>query len=169
MSNGVNHLAFDGGSTRIRVSRSALGGITKLSIPEEKKKVEKIPTIGEAYATIRTPGVVEVGDGEMEMTSVGWRAWLAVLPDQFGDIEFPITTNQRHTQIRGPGYSVILDRCMILGTKQEIEASEKGNRVTIPLSVIMLIQRGADGTWKTLARRPGTDVSASPAAQQLMF
>lgn len=169
MANPANNIALDGSTARIRINASSFGGITKLSIPEEKLKREKIAAIGEAYATIRTPGVVEVGDGELEMTSVGWRAFMAVLPDRFGEIEFPITANQRHYAIPGPGYGVILDRCAILGTKQEIEASEKAGKVTIPLSVILLLHRGADGVWKTLARRPGEAPTASGAAQALMF
>lgn len=169
MANAATNIAFDGSTARIRINMSALAGITKLSIPEEKLKREKIAAIGEAYATIRTPGVVEVGDGEMEMTSVGWRAFLAFLPDRFGEVEFPITANQRHYAIPGAAYSVILDRCSILGTKQEIEASEKAGKVTIPLSVILLLHRGADGQWKTLARRPGETPTTSAQAQALMF
>ncbi len=165
---GVNDIAYDASTARIRISSSAFGGITKLAFPEEKVKNEKILTIGQQYATIRTEGVVEVGDGEIEMTSVGWAAWLAVLPSEFSAIEFPITAAQVHPQFQGP-YSVIWDRCKILGTKQDIEASERGNRVTIPVSVIMLLHKGSDGAWKTLARRPGPRQPASPAAQALMF
>lgn len=165
---GVNDLAYDTSTARVRISTSALGGITKMSFPEEKLKLEKLAPIGYQYQTIRTPGIVEVGDGELEMTTVGWAAWLAYLPPVLSSVEFPITVSEVHPQMPGP-YSVIWDRCTILGTKQEIDNSEKAHRVTIPISVILLLHKGADGTFKTLARRPGPKLPVSAAAQALMF
>lgn len=168
-TNGVNDIAYDCSTARIRFHLSAFGGVTKMSFPEEKIKNEKIVPIGQQYATIRTRGIVEVGDAEIEMTTVGWKAWLSKLPDAFSEIEFPITVAEVHPQSAGP-YSVIWDRVKILGTKQEIDNSEKAHRVTIPVSVIMLFHKGSDNQWKTLARRPGQRISgASPAAAALMF
>lgn len=169
-TNGVNDIAYDCGTAYVRMHTTRFGGITKLSFPEEKLKVEKLNTVGGQYATIRTAGVVEVGDGEIEMTTVAWRHWLSKLPDNFGNVEFPITVAEVSPQVAGVPYSVIWDRVRILGTKQEIDNSEKAHRVTIPVSVIMLFHRGADGKFKTLARRTGqSGTRPSPAAQALMF
>lgn len=165
---GVNNIALDGSSARIRWHLSSFGGITKISSVEEKKKIEKVTFLGEQYATAVTPGIIEISDLEIEMTSLGWSNLLGALPDQFGEIEFPITANERHVTVAF-GYTVCLDRCAILGTKQEIEASEKARKVTIPMRCMLIHHKGRDGTKKTVGRRPGVSPLASPAAQALGF
>ncbi len=64
---------------------------------------------------------------------------------------------------------MIWDRCRILGTKHSIDTSEKAGIVEIPISVIMLLHKGFDGVYKTLAMRPGQKNVASLDAQALMF
>lgn len=167
-TNSVNNIALNAASVRVRWHLSAFGGFTKFTIPEETVKREKLVFIGEQYATAYTPGIVEIGDAEAEMTTVGWKEMLAALPDQFSEVEFPITANEGHVTL-DTDYTVLMDRCSIIGTKREIEASEKANKVTLKLQVMMVAHKGADDSWKTIARRPGDDPSTSPAAQALMF
>lgn len=169
-TNAINGLNYDATCTRIRWNLSALGGFTKFTIPEQKKKVEKIALIGDQYATVRTPGVMEISDATASITAVGWKEMLAKLPDEYSNIEFPITTNERHVQIAG-SYGTILDRCQIIGVKGgDIEGgSEKNRIVELTIQVITIRERGADGRWKLAARRPGANPDASPAARALMF
>jgi len=165
-----NGLNYDAGSARIRWHLSSIGGMTKLSLPEQKKKFEKIALIGDQYQTIVTPGIMEIGDATTAFTAVGWKELLAKLPDEYMSIEFPITTNERHVSIPG-SYGIVLDRCQIIGHKGgDIEGgSEKNRIIEVTLRVIMVHERGADGKWKTAARRPGVSPEASPAAKALMF
>ena len=167
-TNSVNNIALNAASVRLRFHLSAFGGITKITVPEETVKREKLAFIGEQYQTATTPGMVEVGDGEWEMTTVAWKELLAVLPDQFSEVEFPITGNEGHVTL-DTDYTVLMDRCSIIGTKREIEASEKAGKVTVKYQCMLVAHKGADGSWKTIARRPGDDPSTSPAAQALMF
>lgn len=168
-TNGVRTLNYDGSCSRIRWHLSALGGMTKLTLPEVKKKQEKIALLGEVYQTVRTPGVIEVGDATAIFTLVGWKEVLTVLGDRYMELEFPITTNERHVQVTG-GYGVIMDRAQIIGVKGgDLENTEKGRMVEVTLSVIMVHERGANGVWVTSARRPGDSPDASPAARALMF
>ena len=168
-TNGIKSVNYDGSCSKIRWHLSAIGGMIKLSLPEVKKKTEKIPLLGEQWATVITPGMMEVGDATASFTAVGWKEALAKLPDWYMDIEFPITTVEKHVQVTG-AYSTILDRCGIIGVKGgDIENSEKGRIVEVTLRVIMVHERGADGVWKTAARRPGENPDASPAARSLMF
>ena len=166
-SNAVNNIALDGSSGRIRWHLSIFP-LTKLSGGGEKKKIEKVNFIGEQYATAVTPGVIEIEDLEAELTTVVWKEMLAAFPDQFGEIEFPITFNERHVTL-ATGYTICFDRCSIIGTKQEIEASEKARKVTLTLRCMLVHHKGADGTKKTMGRRPGVSLLSSPAAQQLGF
>ncbi|HVE13960.1 MAG TPA: hypothetical protein VNI01_11235 [Elusimicrobiota bacterium] len=167
-NNAINNLALDGSSARIRLHLSIFGGIEKITGIEEKLKQEKVVFLGERYATARTPGIVEVSDIEIVMSSIGWAALVGALPDQFSEIDFPITCNERHVQL-ATGYTVLLDQVQIIGTKQDIEASEKMRRVTIPASVMRIAHKGSDGVKKTLARRPGVSPLVSPAGQALGF
>lgn len=167
-TNAVNGIVLDGSSARIRLHLSIFGGITKLSGIEEKLKQEKIWFLGEQYATARTPGQVEISDIEVVMSSVGWAALVGALPDQFSDIDFPITCNERHVTL-ATGYTILLDQAKIIGTKQDIEATEKARLVTIPMSVMRIAHKGSDNTRKTLARRPGVSPQVSPAGQALGF
>jgi hypothetical protein len=167
-TNAVNRIVLDGSSARIRFHMSIFGGITKITGIEEKLKQEKVWFLGEQYATARTPGQVEVSDIEVVMSSVGWANLLGALPDQFSDIDFPITCNERHVTL-ATGYTVLLDEAKIVGTKQDIEASEKARMVTIPMSIMRIAHKGRDGSRKTLARRPGVSPLVSPAGQALGF
>lgn len=168
-TNGVNNINYDGSCSFIRFHMTKLGGMTSLDLPDVKKKVEKIAPLGEQYQTIATPGMYEVGDAVAMFTAVGWKVALGKLPDRYGDIEFPITTNERHPTVTA-GYSVILDRCQIIGVKGgKIENSEKGRIVEVTMRVILVHEKGEDGKWKTAGRRPGESANASPAAQALMF
>jgi hypothetical protein len=163
----IKNLALNSASVRIRIHLSAFP-VTKLKLPDEMVKEEKFAFIGDAYPTARTPGIVEIGEGELETTTVVWKKMLAVLPDQFTEIEFPITANEGHVSL-ATDYTVRLLRCRILGTKREIEVSEKGGRLTVPYSSMLVQHKGDDGNWKTLARRAGLDPSTSPAGQALGF
>jgi hypothetical protein len=167
-TNSVNNIALNAASVRLRFHLSAFGGVTKLTIPEETVKREKVPFIGDAYATAYTPGFVEIGDGELEMTTVAWKEMLASLPDQFSEVEFPITANESHVTL-DTDYTVVMDRCSIIGTKRDIEAGEKAGRVTLKFQCMLVKHKGADGQYKTIARRAGDDPSTSPAAQALGF
>ena len=88
-TNSVNNIALNAASARIRWHLSAFGGFTKLTVPEETVKTEKLVFLGQAYATAYTPGIIEIGDGEAMITTVGWKELLAVLPDIFSEIEWP--------------------------------------------------------------------------------
>ncbi len=167
-TNSVNNIALNAASARIRWHLSAFGGFTKLTVPEETVKTEKLVFLGQAYATAYTPGIIEIGDGEAMITTVGWKELLAVLPDIFSEIEFPITVSESHVTL-DTNYSLLMDRCSIIGTKQEIENSEKARQVTIKLRCMMVKHKGADGAWKTIGRRPGVSPASSPAASALMF
>ncbi len=169
MANATNGLNFDGSSVRLRLSRSALGGIVKLSLPEITLKEEKIVLLGDQSVSVRTPGIMEIGDGALTITQVGWKAWLAVLPDEWMNVEFQVTGNQRHATIRG-SYGTILDRCRMTKKKPSEWANDEKNATQeITLSCMSVIERGDDGKWKRAARRPGADPKDSPAAQALMF
>lgn len=162
----VRDIAYDCGTAKLRIGARAVGGVQSMSFPDETVKMEKLRALGQQYATIRTQGVIEIGDGEIEITTVGWADLLSVLPDNFGSVEFPITVAQVHPQIAGP-YSVIWDRCKIIGRKEKIETSEKAGLITIPLNVIMVLQKGYDGSYKTIGLRPGQRAIASLDAQAL--
>lgn len=169
-TNAINGINYDATCTRLRWNLSAIGGFQKFTIPEQKKKTEKIALIGDQYPTVRTPGVMEISDASAVFTVVGWKELLAKLPDEYMSIEFPITTNERHVQVTS-SYGTILDRCQIIGQKGgDIEGgSEKNRLIEVTIQVIMIHERGADGRWKTAARRPGANPDASPAARALMF
>jgi hypothetical protein len=164
----VNNIVLDGSSARIRLHMSIFGGIQKITGLEEKLKQEKVWFLGEQYATARTPGQVELSDAEMVMSSVGWSNLLGALPDQFSDIDFPITCNERHVTLAF-GYTVLLDQVKIIGSKQDFEASEKARMVTVPISIMRIVHKGRDGSRKTLARRPNVSPLVSPAGQALGF
>lgn len=167
--NGVNNLNYDGSCSFIRWHMTKLGGMISLDLPDVKKKIEKVAALGEQYPTIVTPGMFEVGDATAVFTAVGWKVALGKLPDRYGDIEFPITTNERHPIVTA-GYSVILDRCAILGVKGgKLENTEKGRLVEVTLRVMLVHEKGESGGWKTAGRRPGESPQASPAALALMF
>jgi hypothetical protein len=167
-TNAVNNIVLDGSSARIYLHLSKFGGITKITGIEEKLKQEKVVFLGEQHATARTPGIVEISDIEIVFSSVGWANLLGYLPDQFSDIDFPITCNERHVTL-ATGYTVLLDEVKLIGSKQDFEASEKNRLVTVPASVMRIVHKGAAGGKKTLARRPGVSPLVSPAGQALGF
>lgn len=168
-TDGVNNINYDGSCSRIYWHMTKFGGMVSLDLPDVKKKVEKIALLGEQYQTVVTPGMFEVGDAVATFTAVGWKKALGRLPDRYGDIEFPITTNERHVTVTA-GYSTILDRCAIIGVKGgKLENSEKGRLVEVTMRVMLVHEKGESGGWKTAGRRPGESPLASPAAQALMF
>lgn len=168
-TNGVNSVNYDGSCTFIRWNLSRIGGFISFELPKLTRKEEKIALLGESYPAVRTPGIYELGDATAELTVVGWKEMLAKLPDRYGDIEFPITTSESTPTVTG-AYSTIMDRCRIKEVDPgKLENSEKGRIVKVTLSVILLHERGADGKFKTMGRRPGESPLASPAGQALMF
>jgi hypothetical protein len=161
-----SNVAFDPSSFSLRYHLSTFP-TTKLTPAEENLKQEKIAVLGEQYQTYYTPGMMEVGEAEVEMLTVVWKDLLAALPDPFSSATFPVTGNERHPSVRG-SYTLILDDCGIIGTKHGIEAGEKANRITFKMRVMRTLYRGSDNVWKTMARRPGVSIDASAAAQSLM-
>lgn len=161
-----SNVAYDSSSFSIRFHLSVFP-LTKITLPEEKLKQDVFPEIGEQYATHYTPGIVDAMTCEAEMITTRWKRFLAALPDPISSAVFPITGNSRHPTVRG-SYTWILDDCGIIGTKEEIEASEKANKITISFRVMRKLMRGDDNVWKTLARRPGVSIDASANAQALM-
>lgn len=158
---------YDGATGRLRLGAFAIQA-TKMEPPKESIKTEKVRRVGEQVATVRTVGVYEIDGASIEVesavfarsilprvTSVGWNLF-----------EFPITILQRHPLVGGP-YSQIWDRCRFAGIEQDaIEASEKALKVKLPIDVIQVFHRGADGIWKSLATIPS---QPSPQAAAFMF
>lgn len=168
-TNGIRNLAYDGTCTNIRHNLSKIGGMTKFTPPEMKKKQEVIALLGESWATVRTPGVMDLMTCTSTFTAVGWKEAIVKLGDRYMELEFPITTTERHVQVTG-GYSTILDRCQIVGVKgTDHENTEKARLIEVTYSVIMVHERGANGVWITPIKRPGESFETSPAARALMF
>jgi hypothetical protein len=161
----VRNIAFDGSTTRIRISMLALP-CTGIELPDEKKKIEKIAFLGEQVQTIVTPGMLELGDLTIKTTTLVWaKSLLPRLPDVFSELEFPVTVAQLHPAAPAP-YHILIDRVAIIGTKQNIENSEKAGIIELPCRAVQMFHWGADRQWKSLVRRPG---QPAPATQALMF
>jgi hypothetical protein len=161
---------YDATTARIHWGGLAIPGFTSISLPKQERKSKKEPLIGSMYATVRTPGFIEIGECACEFMLTGWQSALAQLPDQYGSIEFPITVREQHPQIRG-SFSTILDRCSIQSVELgKIAAGDESHRkVAVTFQVVMVFERGADGTWKTIGRRPGARIyEASAQAKALM-
>lgn len=169
MGTGINGITFSAPSVRLRWNTSALGGVISLELPKSTLKEEVLVLLGEQSPSVRTEGIMEFGKAKATLTATGWALWLAVLPDQFMNVEFPITGNQRNVQIPY-SYSTILDRCRIVDHQPaKWGGDEKSTNHDLELSVMNILVRGADGVWKTPARRAGDSPLTSPAAQVLMF
>ncbi len=161
----VRNMAFDGSTTRIRLSMLALP-CTGFQLPDEKKKIEKSAFLGEQVQTIVTPGMLEIGELIIKTTTLVWaKSLLPRLPDDFGELEFPVTVAQLHPAAPAP-YHLLIDRCAIIGTKQNIENTEKAGVIEITCRCIQMFHWGADRQWKGLTRRPG---KPAPATAALMF
>ena len=166
---GINGTTFSAASVRLRWNTSALGGVLSLELPEFSIKEEQLVLLGDQTPSVRTEGIAEIGKATATLTGTGWASWLAVLPDQYMNCEFPLTGNQRNVQIPY-SYSTILDRCRITKHKPgKWGGDEKSTNHDLELSCMNVLVRGADGQWKTPARRPGDSPLTSPAAQALMF
>ena len=155
MSANIRNVAFDGSTARIRFGTLAVG-LTKIGVPKEERKSEKIRLIGDPVARIRTVGSWEVGDGELEILSSRFASQiLPNLPIMGGSlVDFSITLVERHPLVTGAPYSIILDRCNFSSIEEAIENSEKANSVKIGYSCIEVFRAGVDGTFKSLAWRP---------------
>lgn len=160
----MRNVSFDGSTGRIRFGSLAVG-LTKIGTPKEERKCEKIRLIGDPIARIRTPGIWEVGDAELEMLESTWAGIIyPQLPDQGGSlIDFAITLVDRHPQVVG-AYHKVLDRCNIMGRASEYENTEKGRMVKVAYSCIEVFEKVGAGRWKSLAWRPS---DPSPVAQAL--
>lgn len=160
----ARNIAFDGSTTRIRLHLSAIP-CTGFELPDENMKREKSAFLGEQVQTIITPGMLEVGELTIKTTTVVWsRLLLPRLPDVFSDLEFPVTVGQVHPAT--VPYHILCDRVSILGTKQNIENTEKSGIIEIKCLVVQLFHYGEDKQWKSLARRPG---QPAPPTRALMF
>lgn len=139
--------------------------LTKLSPPKEDVKVEKIRMVGDQLATKRTPGIVDVGDGTIEMLATVYEAQiLPRLPKHGGTLtQFVITCTYSHPSVEG-SLAYLYDRCRIIGTEDPpVEASEKGAIVKLTVSVMEKSVKGRDGVWKSLALKPGLPSSTAKA------
>lgn len=162
----IRNVAFDGSTGRIRFG-SLAAGLTKIGTPKEERKCEKIRLIGDPVARIRTPGIWEVGDAEIEMlTSTFAGTILPQLPLHGGSlIDFPITLVDRHPQVVG-AYHIVLDRCNFMGNEETWENSEKAKLIKLPYSCIEVFRKVGAGQWKSMAWRPSAG-GPSLAAQAL--
>lgn len=164
MATSLRNIAFDGATGRIRFGSVAVPCL-KVTVPKEEVKKEKLAYIGEQIKTVRTLGQLEVGTCEVEMTTAIYAG--VILPRLQSHatnlVEFPVTLLERHPQIASP-YSIILDRCSIIGTNESKENSEKAQIIKLTLDVIQVYRRGADGQWKTLAWKPTLGASAAAVA-----
>lgn len=160
----LRNLALDGATGRIRFGAKAVP-LTKITLPDEEVKTEKIRYIGEQIAGVQTLGIIEVGSLEAEMTSAVFVSTILPLWAEHGNNipEFPITVTQRHPLVAGP-YSIVCDRCRFQKLSESIEASEKANVVKLMFSVIEVYRRGADGVWKSLAYKSALGPSAAALA-----
>ena len=165
----VNGITFGGSSVRLRWNTSAIGGVVSLELPKQAMKEELITLLGEQSPSVRTEGMLEIDKAKATLTGVGWMDWLAVLPDQYMNFEFPLTGHQRHATIVG-SYSTILDRCRIVSKQNgKWGGDEKSTPVELEIQPMIMLERGKDGVWKTAGRRVGASTSVSPWAKALMF
>jgi hypothetical protein len=169
MGNAVNGIEFSAPSVRLRIGSQSRGGVISIELPKVDLKEELITLIGEQMPSVRTEGMITFDKAKLTLTAVGWKQWLALLPDRYMDYEFPIVGNQRHVTVPG-SYSTILGRCRIVSKQNgKWGGDEKGTPVNLELQPMFVLERGDDGKWKTAGRKVGSDPALDPWTKALMF
>ena len=130
------------GSTRVT--------FTKFSPPKVDTKTEKVARVGEARATKRTPGRVEIADMTAEVLLTDYTSQILPAMNRHGGtlVQFSIIASVKHPSISG-SYNTLLDDCRIVSREgPEFDGSEKALIKKLGISVMQVWEKGSDGIWK---------------------
>jgi hypothetical protein len=139
--------------------------LTKLSTPKVEVKISKIGAVGSGIANKRTPGKAEVADFGAELLATDYVAHVMPRMPKMGGtmVQFQTLVHLLHPSIAG-SLSILLDRCRIVAVEgPELDGSEKELIYKLTISCMNRHDRGANGTWKSLAwdtLRPSADARA---------
>lgn len=163
--NGLRDATWDSATSVSLRFGSTKVPVTKFEPSSAETKTEKVRRVGSMGADKRTPGVVDIGDGTVEVLTTDWEGiMLPRLPENgFTLIEFAILVLYSHPSVLGSG-GTMLDRVRIVKIEgPPIEASEKALVTKFSYSAMARYDKGSDGKWKELAYRAGRPSSTAVA------
>jgi hypothetical protein len=164
--NGLADCTWDSGVCAFWRFGSTKVALTKVTPSKAEVKVEKIRPIGAAIATKRTPGIVEIGDANIELLATDYEEIiLPRMPIHDGTMTgFVITGTVTHPSVKG-SFGIVLDGCRtIVEELPEFDGTEKGLLLKLTISVMNVFRKGRDGKLKALGRMPGLPSSQAVAA-----
>jgi hypothetical protein len=156
---------YSGADVRIRLGTTAVPCEGGCEPPKETIKTETIRRLGDQIARVRTVGILEMGDASITLSAAVYaKRLLPLVPaNGWSLFEFVVTVSHRHPLLGSP-YIQVWDRCRFAGIEPDkIEPSEKAIMIKLPISVIQVFHKGADGIRKSLALDPQQPTPAASA------
>jgi len=158
----LRDLAYDSGACAGVVIGTTVCTFTKLGVPKNEIKVEKISPVGAGRATRRTPGKAEIADMMTEMLVADYAPILNAQNVHGGtEIQHEIITRLAHPGIIG-SFGTLLSGARIISIEgPDLDGSEKGAIIKLGWSIMERWDRiGTSRTFKCLGYE-----TAKPSAQ----